>query len=71
MSPKLATAKIRYRYTGRSGTRHDKYHSMGCTEDDSLKTIREHFENFVNGNEFNKKHDIKFHSVEIILDVMN
>ena len=71
MSPKLATAKIRYEYTTSWGTKHHKHHSMGCTEDDSLKTIREHFENFVNGNEFNKKHDIKFHSVEIISDIMN
>ena len=69
--PKLATAKIKYQYTTKSGINHFRYHSMGCTEDDSLKTIRDNFENFINGNEANRQFNIVFDSVEIIPDAMN
>ena len=59
-----ATAIVKYLVKGK--TTHSKYHSMTCSEDDSLKTIREHFEKIVKDNK--QENVIEFHSVELIPD---
>jgi hypothetical protein len=63
----LATAKIKYKVIGK--TEHCKYLSIGCSETDSLKTIKDHFES-VHVPE-GKEKVIVFDSVEFTYDVLN
>ena len=67
---KLATAKIKYKITRKNNPSHHKFHTMSCTEDDTLRAIKDRFDDIVRGN---KRDDVEFEfcSAEIMYDVIN